>query len=67
MIFRSLISIFSKTLNKCFSISDFELKQYEKASTYLTEEPIILLRFYDKEELKSEFLVWSDILTFGYI
>lgn len=39
MIFQSLISRFSKIQNKCFSISEFGLKQYEKASTYLTKEP----------------------------
>ena len=58
MIFRSLISIFSKTLNKCFSISDFELKQYEKASTYLTEEPkkspLILLLDHDLWQKRSD-------------
>ena len=36
---------------KCFSISDFGLKQYEKASTYLTKEakksPLILLLDHD--------------------
>ena len=51
MIFHSLISRFSKTQNKCFSISDFELKQYEKASTYLIKEakksPLILLLDHD--------------------
>ena len=47
MIFQNLISRFSKTQNKCFSISDFGLKQYRKASTYLIKEakksPLILL------------------------
>lgn len=47
MIFQNPISRFSKTQNKCFSISDFGLKQYEKASTYLIKEakksPLILL------------------------
>lgn len=51
MIFQILISRFSKTQNKCFSISEFGLKQYEKASTYLTEEakksPLILLLDHD--------------------
>jgi len=46
---------------------DSSVKAIRKSFTHLTEEPIILLRFYDREELKSEFLVWSDILTFGYI
>ena len=51
MIFQNLVSRFSKAENKCFSISDFELKQYEKASTYLIKEakksPLILLLNYD--------------------
>ena len=51
MIFQNLICKFSKAENKCFSISDFGLKQYEKASTYLTEEakksPLILLLDHD--------------------
>ena len=58
MIFQNLVSRFSKTQNKCFSISDFGLKQYEKASTYLTEEakksPLILLLDHDLWQKRSD-------------
>mgnify|MGYP006934308234 CR=1 FL=1 len=51
MIFQNPVCRFSKAENKCFSISEFGLKQYEKASTYLTEEPkkspLILLLDHD--------------------
>ena len=58
MIFQIIISRFSKTQNKCFSISDFGLKQYGKASTYLTEEakksPLILLLDHDLWQKRSD-------------
>ena len=58
MIFQSLVSRFSKAENKYFSISDLGLKQYEKASTYLTEEPkknpLILLLDHDLWQKRSD-------------
>ena len=58
MIFQNLVSRFSKAENKCFSISEFGLKQYEKASTYLIKEakksPLILLLDHDLWQKRSD-------------